>query len=319
MESVGLLINAETESERVAALKGLSGSLRVRIEELAERVMTLLTPLELSIDFSDQDIEIVDVDDAQLRLTALIKEVDEMIASRRSRALGRGGYRVVLVGAANAGKSTLFNRLLGRDAAITSDESGTTRDYLEGDIEVGGVRFRLVDTAGVDQTSAGVEEAAAHLRDLEIESADITLVVAKGTDPAAIMGSVWGAHLLVRTHADVTEAVDRTEAPDKPDTVWVSGLTGAGIGELQEAIRQRAGCLQVARSGGLVLNQRHAEALGRCGGALRRAAEGLLGDDVVELVAADLREALHELERINGRDYDEELLDGILRDFCIGK
>ncbi len=319
MESVGRLINAETEAERRIALKGLAGALGGRITELARRVMTLLTPLELSIDFSDQDIEIVNHDDAAEQLAGLISDIEEMLRSRHSTSLRHGGCRVVIYGDANAGKSTLFNCLLGHEAAITSEEAGTTRDHLEGDVKLENLSVCLVDTAGVLERGGEIDAALTESRAVELASADLVIAVTKGQIPYAEVSALPCPVLKVRTHADCFSSEQLAEFCEADDALWVSSPTGVGIEELQSEIVQRLRTLDALHSGALVLNQRHADALAGCAEALRRARSGLEEDGLVELIAADLREGLHSIELLNGADYDADLLDSILRDFCVGK
>lgn len=318
MESVALLVNAETESERRAALKGLGGALGSRINELARAVIALLTPLELSIDFSDQDIEIIDSTNAAAELSRLLSDVDEMLQTRAAAPRARGALRVVLLGAANVGKSTLFNALLGHDAALTGEEVGTTRDYLEGDLTLGEFKLRLVDTAGVQSHADRIEEAAAVKSQSEAWAADLRLYVARGNEPFLSSVESGAPTLSLRTFADTVPHSERL-GDGLRNELWVSGVSHEGIHELKEAIVARLQRGDYARSGALLLNQRHVDALTLCREALERGLSGFVDDQGRELVAADLREALHALEAITGADHDAAVLDGILRDFCIGK
>lgn len=331
-EAVLAAIRARDDAELRRAQSALMGGLAREVAGLVDRLVLLLAPLELALDFSDQDVEIVAFDDHGRRIAALAEDVGRLAHPDRGGAR-RTLRRVVLRGPANAGKSTLFNALLGRDAAIAAPVRGTTRDVLTGEIAIDGVNVVLVDTAGDDVHDSALDIAAGRARERALLEADLILEVrdprteeatsggAAGTSPGRTTGaapdrSAAGVpSLLVRTFADLASF-----AASSAGEIVVSGATGRGIPELRKAI----GAALRGTAGGddapfLVTDRTAAEAR-RAVDALDRAA-AVIGVEPPEFAASDLREALRSLLAVSRPDPadPDPVLDLIFREFCIGK
>lgn len=309
-EAVAALIHARTEAERRAAVAVLDGEVSRTIEDLSDALMRVLTPMELDLDFSDQDIDIIDHSAAAQQIRSIATRVARLLAERASVVRRDGPRRVLLSGPANAGKSSLFNALVGADAAIVSDRAGTTRDFLEAEVALDGLDVVLVDTAGDDFEGGAVDAAAHGLRAREAERADLVVSVRNGLDAKSGVGAT--GDVLVLTRADLLDAGER-------DGLVVSSKTGEGLEHLRAAIAERLCLEKEAPHSSVHLQQRHRGCYQRVHEALERAAEAADSGFGAELVAADLREALTALAEITGADHVDGVLDRVFRDFCIGK
>lgn len=312
-EGIADLIDAETEAQRVQALRQLDGALGRQVAAWRETGIDLLAGAEAALDFADEG----DVDDADLdaalsgRATALRDAIRAALADGRRGERLREGFCVVLAGAPNAGKSTLLNALSGRDAAIVSDIPGTTRDAIEVRCDLGGLPVVLVDTAGLRDTADAIEAEGVKRTQSRIRSADLVLhlVPADGKADAGRFADV--PVLLVRTKADL--------APEVPGEggLAISAVTGAGLDALLDAI-QAAAQTALGQGDALVTRERHREALSRAAAHLDRVATAAAGFPP-ELVAEDLRLAVRALGEVGGHVGVEEMLDRLFAGFCIGK
>ena len=331
-EAVLAAIRARDDAELRRAQSALMGGLAREVAGLVDRLVLLLAPLELALDFSDQDVEIVAFDDHAALIAALAEDVGRLARPDRGGG-GRTLRRVVLRGPANAGKSTLFNALLGRDAAIATPVRGTTRDVLTGTVAIDGVNVVLVDTAGDDVEESALDLAAGRARERALLEADLILEVRDGRAKenaaagAARPSSSWadadassfmaaGAPTLrVRTFSDLVP-----EAEASAGAVFVSGTTGAGIPELRAAI----GAALRRSAGGddapFLVTERTAADAARAVGSLERAAVAIVTEPP-EFAASDLRAALRALLAVSRPDPadPDPVLDLIFREFCIGK
>ncbi len=300
-EAVERVIAAEGESERRAALEQLRGGFSRRLLALEQELLDLCADAEAGIDFVDQDIELLPFPEARRRADRLAQKLLDLRVESAAGGTVPGRPRVVLYGAPNAGKSTLFNVLSG-SAAIVSELPGTTRDLLEADAELG-VPVRLVDTAG-DREAGGIEGEAVRRSRSALEGADLVLVIGESDGAPAEPRGV--PVLRVRSKCDLSPA--STEA-----ALRVSAKTGEGIDELRRAVGRR-----LAGAGGpgarFRVSVRQQALLEEAGEALSRTAPAGL-----EFLAADLRAALVALGGITGREVDEALLDRIFSRFCLGK
>ncbi|GJE43082.1 tRNA uridine-5-carboxymethylaminomethyl(34) synthesis GTPase MnmE [Methylobacterium soli] len=310
-EGIADLIDAETEAQRRQALRQLEGALGRQVAAWRARAIDVLAATEAALDFSDEG----DVDEAALG-SALFQQAkdlrDEIAAAladgRRGERL-REGFTVVIAGPPNAGKSTLLNALSRRDAAIVSAVPGTTRDMIEVRCDLGGLPVLLVDTAGLRETADAVEAEGIARTRARMGSADLVLRLTPPEGGEGAPSEPSGRVLSVRTKADLVAQTS--------DGLSVSGLTGAGLDRLLEAIQAEA---QAAFGQGdaLVTRERHREALTRCVAHLDRVVRGE-EQALPELVAEDLRLAVRALGEVGGHVGVEEMLDRLFAGFCIGK
>ena len=320
-EAVMDLVSAQGDRAARAAAEQLSGALGRRVDAIWEDLLALCADLEATLDFTDEEAEglaaPIRFDE---RAAAIAGSLRDLAATARTGRLLREGALVVLSGPPNAGKSTLFNRLLGERRAIVAPEAGTTRDSLEETLLLGGIPVRLVDTAGLREAGSAVErEGVERARDLAAR-ADLVLALRpadEAPDDRAGVRSDGPRTLFVETKADLRPA-SRAEA-DAP--LRVSAVTGEGIPELERAILAALGTDPAAGEGGVAVSERHAALLREAAASVDEARA--IFDDGAEAAAvpaADrLRDAAESLARITGRSYTESLLDAVFGRFCVGK
>ena len=308
VEGLADLIDAETEAQRRQALRSLEGETGQAVGRWREDIISAMALMEAAIDFSDESDVSEKVIADGLKLAQSIRDQieSELQKPERPERL-RDGYRIVLAGPPNAGKSTLLNALARRDAAIVSPVAGTTRDVIEVHLDLGGYPVLLVDTAGLRDSEDVVEREGIRRTQDRIADADLVLwLQAPGGEPCPFGGSNV---LVVGTKADLGEA----EA-----TMSVSATTGAGIDALLALLQERAERVFASGEGVLITRERHRAALQEALLCLGRALEGD-AEGATELVAEDLRLAARALGRITGEVDVEEVLDRLFSGFCIGK
>ena len=317
-EGIADLVAAETEAQRRQALAQMEGGLHRLYDGWRERLMAQRAQVEAAIDFSDQDLGSDPMVAAGPALAALEAEIAAHLDDSRRGERLREGFCIAIVGAPNAGKSSLLNRLAGRDAAIVSTRAGTTRDVVEVRLDLAGWPVTLADTAGLRESSDEIESEGVRRALARAASADLSLIVFDGgrwpeanPQSVALLGD---DALAVLNKTDLLP----TPAPMAVGTHparGVSCLTGAGIDGLLEALTD-----EIARrfppGGAPVLTRaRHRKAVIECWEALTRAIAG----PADERLAEELRLAARALGRITGRVDVEAVLDLVFRDFCIGK
>ncbi|MDG1691504.1 MAG: tRNA uridine-5-carboxymethylaminomethyl(34) synthesis GTPase MnmE [Alphaproteobacteria bacterium] len=318
-EAIADLIDAEGGAQQAQALRQMSGSLRQLMESWRETLKTTLAHVEADIEFADEDLPGGLGQRALEGVPELAAAMQAHLQDTRGLAL-RDGLRVALLGAPNAGKSSILNRLSGKDAAIVSARAGTTRDVIEVAMVLGGVPVTLVDTAGLREAGDDIEREGVRRAKLEAEAADIRLLVLS-PDTRAPQGEVeatQAADLVICNKADLG-AVPAAELGSFAggDTLSLSTLTGEGetalLAALQGLVTQRTG----AKEAPVLTRERHRQALSEACTALERALA--IADTGLELAAEDLRLAQRALGRITGAVDIEQLLDIVFADFCIGK
>lgn len=325
-EAVMDLIHARSERALAAANRQLRGSLGRRMDELIALLLNSLAVIEAYIDFPEEDLP----EENRAALVAQLKELraktERLAATNHYGQILREGIRTVIIGEPNAGKSSLLNRLVGRERALVSPEPGTTRDYIEETIVLGQHALRLVDTAGLNAQAGALERRGIEKTFEQAGEADLFLWVVDAT--AAALPAL-PAHLRDRiSPVNTVTAFNKVDlappgaAPDGgvPNPVWVSALRGEGIESLVQALEVRAESFRTeVGEDWVAINARHADALGRAGLALESALTGLAGGMSSELVSSHLRDALAAFGEIAGRIDNERMLDVLFSSFCIGK
>jgi len=322
-EAVADLIHSRTELAAAAAQEQLAGHLSRRINLLRDNVMNILAHVEAHIDFPDEDIAPDKREKMTGRLRAALALTDELLRTAGEGRLLRRGIRAAIIGRPNVGKSSLLNRLLGRDRAIVSPIPGTTRDTIEETASVRGIPVVFIDTAGLRETADGIEAEGVRRGRDALAAAELILHVLDGSEPLEafdrqLLAEFAGRpRLLARNKSDLPR---RLELPAGLASLDVCCLTGAGVEELKDAIKGtvwagaiRAEMLQV------MINSRHEDALRRARAAAERALAALRDDAGLELAAVDLRAAANAVGEIVGKTTTEDLLDSIFSQFCIGK
>ncbi|WP_095083888.1 tRNA uridine-5-carboxymethylaminomethyl(34) synthesis GTPase MnmE [Mesorhizobium sophorae] len=317
-EALADLVNAETEAQRRFAVQNAEGVQSELYLSWRRRLIHARAMIEAEIDFADEDDVPGSVSDTVWSdVRAMIDEIDRHVAGFRAAEIIRDGFEVVILGAPNAGKSSLFNALARRDAAIVTDEPGTTRDLLEVVLDLEGLRVRLTDTAGLREAAGKVEAIGIEKARAKADSADLLLLLQDVAEPQAL-ASIPSAipALQVGTKRDLLDSQAAASVAKRYDHV-ISVVDGAGVDALLAEIGWRAA--RAAGSAGDILPSRlrHVELLGEANRHLHRAVDGrAIGQ---ELRAEELRLAADRLGRIVGAIDVEDMLDVIFAQFCIGK
>jgi tRNA modification GTPase len=316
-EGLADLIDAETEAQRRQALRQSSGALRKLYDGWRSWLIEALAAIEAELDFSDEgDVPEAVAARARSVVGALRDEIATHLADRRGGEILRDGFRVVIAGPPNAGKSSLMNALARRDVAIVSEEAGTTRDVIEVRLDLGGFPVILMDTAGIREAAGAIEQEGIRRALDRAREADLVLWIADAT----AIRDADPRELDLPSGVPVLKAINKidiaTASPGK-DAVPLSVLTGEGLQRLIEELTKGARKAVSIGESPAITRARHRLELERCATALCRFLEGDFVD--LELRAEDLRTAAAALGRLTGRVDVEDILDKIFADFCIGK
>lgn len=315
-EAVDDLIRADTDRQRRQALRHLKGLLGERAESWRQQIIEASALIEAGIDFSDEGDVAADLMAPALRKVAALRaEIEEtLISSAQSERL-RDGLTVAIAGPPNAGKSTLLNRLARREAAIVSPYAGTTRDVIEVHLDLDGYPVTLIDTAGLRDTEDPVEQEGVRRARERARTSDLVLWLVDAAGEAAPPQAtddhapVW----IVRNKIDLVGGVGE----GRPEGFAISAASGEGVAGLVETLVAYARDFFGSGETALVSRARHRTLLRETAEALRRAEQAAGQGD--ELIAEELRIAIHSLGRLTGRVDVEDVLDVIFREFCIGK
>ncbi len=329
-EAVADLIASNTEASRKAALQNIRGGFSHALQQIRDELLQFSALVELELDFAQEDVEFAD----RTRLFELLytaqNKVQQLLLSFKLGNVIKNGVQVAIIGKPNAGKSTLLNALLNEDRAIVSEIAGTTRDTIEEVLNINGILFRLIDTAGIRQHSSDIIENMGMEKSLEkMRQADIVIYlfdVNETTDEelnkaATDMQQQNIRFILVGNKADkgYQPPVTSYQLPQQVIPVCISAKENANIEALKEKLFSTAVQEQSLSQQTLVTNARHIAALEKVQEALHDIVNGLNNQLPGDLLAADIRTALHYLGEITGEITNEHQLDYIFSKFCIGK
>ncbi len=353
-EAVADVIASQNAAAHRIAFKQMKGGFSSELRNMRGELLELVSLMELELDFSEEEVEFADRSRLDSLLEQIIMHVTRLIDSFRLGNAIKNGVPVAIAGATNTGKSTLLNALLGEDRAIVSDVHGTTRDTIEETLNIGGVLFRFIDTAGLRETTEIVEkigiertfkkisEASIVLgmvdltRDLETTCETVRSIVEKvdfscqklvfllnKTDISEVNNNVSTINYIVSLfdNKGISCRLTSSSSDLEPDVqiIPISAKTGSGIPDLRSVLAASQRDLLADSDTTLVTNQRHVQALTDARTSLHRVREGLAAGLPTDLAAQDIREAIYHLGSIVGEISTDEVLGNIFANFCIGK
>ncbi len=322
-EAVADIIRARTEASLRVAVNQLNGSLASEVKEIREKLMHALAYLEAVIDFPEEDIPPQDVEGP---LEEAARDLEALLEEAKRGIIYRQGIHVAIVGRPNVGKSSLLNTLLRTDRAIVTPIPGTTRDTLEETVDLDGIPFVLVDTAGIDETDNVIEQQGIERSRAAVQQADMALLVVDGSEQVTEADRQVAALCVDKPSIVVVNKEDlpivcryRDILPDAPH-ITISALRRTGISELEELV------VDTVLSGRIVTgetpvasNPRHRALFRRALESVNHAQEAARRGLPADFLTIDISEAVDALGRVTGETASEELLESIFSDFCIGK
>ena len=323
-EAVADLIASTNQATHQIAMSQLRGHFSSKLAQLREQLLKLTSLLELELDFSDhEDLEFADRSELLELAKTIDNHVNRLAYSFQTGQALKQGIPVAIVGKTNVGKSTLLNRLLKDDRAIVSDVHGTTRDTIEDTIDINGITFRFIDTAGIRQTQDEVEQIGITRTYAAIDKARIVLWIID-TEPSneeindLLQRTENKKLIVIKNKAD--KADNNSYNSLKLPFITISAKFGTGIDELEQAIYEAADIPALTENDIIVTNARHYDALVRAHNSIQRVIDGLQMQLSGDLLSEDLRQALDTLAEITGGQITpNEVLGNIFKNFCIGK
>lgn len=324
-ESVADLIASNTKASQNAALKNMRGGFSNVLSGLREELIKFSSLIELELDFAEEDVEFADRHQFSLLISHIEETVDKLLESFKLGNVIKNGVSVAIVGKPNAGKSTLLNTLLNENRAIVSDIAGTTRDTIEEVININGILFRLIDTAGIREHSQDVIENMGVLKSKEkIRQADIVLYLydvnemgAKELSETIVSVKEQNPNIIVAANkADLfNDELDQHSMNE----IFISAKQKTGVEELKTKLFAMAGGAGVNNENVIVTNARHYAALQEIFKSLKEIKSGLSSKISGDLLSIDINRCLYYIGEISGEVTNEDRLDYIFSKFCIGK
>ena len=332
-EAVADLIASSSQASHRVAMNQMRGGFASKLAELRDKLLQFVSLVELELDFAEEDVEFANRQKLYELTEEIEREIDKLARSFQLGNAIKNGIPVAIIGETNAGKSTLLNLLLNEEKAIVSDIHGTTRDVIEDTVNINGVTFRFIDTAGIRHTTDTIETLGIERTYQKIAQASIVLWMIDLTTPTeeintlaqSIIPKLVDKHvLLLLNKSDLLSESEREEKqhllPElKAERLFISAKKRQNTDQLQQLLLKAADIPQIGEHDVVVTNLRHYEALRNALEAVRRVKEGLDTGITSDFISQDIRECMFYLGEITGQISTDEILGNIFSKFCIGK
>ena len=326
-EAVADLIASSSESSRKVAMNQMRGGFRDEIQDLRHQLLNFISLIELELDFSEEDVEFADRKQLKILTDKIGNHLKTLIDSFKLGNVIKNGIPVAIIGEPNVGKSTLLNALLNEDKAIISDIPGTTRDSIEDVINLQGVLFRFIDTAGIRETEDTIENLGIERTFSKVEKAEIVLLMVDAIHDdlqnriTEIENKIADKKLLIIINKiDVADRENTgEELKSNYQSIEISAKYRKNIQKLIDKLLEISNIANIKQGDTIVSNTRHYEALSKAYEAIERVSEGIDSLIPTDFLAMDIREVLHYLGEISGEITNDEILGNIFKNFCIGK
>ena len=324
-ESVMDIINSETNEARKLAISSLKGNISKLIETFRENLLNLLSQIEVNIDYPEYyDIEVVTKENIQKEITNMKKELNNLIQESNNVIPIKEGIKTVILGKPNVGKSSILNKLLNEDKAIVTDIAGTTRDIVEGKINLDGIILNIIDTAGIRKTDDKVEKIGVEKSLSLIDESDLVIVVLNNNEKLSQEDKEILEKTKDKTRIIVVNKVDLEEKIDLPkeldNVVYTSTIKDNGVGELKNLIKKLFNVEKIKTKDSTYLsNSRQISLAKQALKSLESAEKGIEENIPIDMIEIDLKETFDLLGNIIGIEYSEEIIDNLFKNFCVGK
>ncbi|WP_026899419.1 tRNA uridine-5-carboxymethylaminomethyl(34) synthesis GTPase MnmE [Daejeonella oryzae] len=324
-EAVADLIASDSKASHQMAMQQMRGGFSNELQHLRDQLIHFASMIELELDFGEEDVEFANRDDLKGLIYQINRIIQKLISSFEQGNVLKNGVPVVIAGKPNVGKSTLLNALLNEERAIVSEIAGTTRDTIEDEMNIRGINFRFIDTAGIRDTLDIIEAKGVERTHEKIKLAKLIIYL---VDPEqeiediyqqiAYLNDLQTPYLALVNKMDLLNPDQQSSLSDL-DLVYISARNKEGIEELKDQILQKVNLLQINSDDVLISNIRHLEALEKTQESLNRVLENIGSPVTSDFLAMDIKQALYYLGEITGQVTTDDLLETIFSKFCIGK
>jgi len=331
-EAVADLISSESQASHQLAIQQMRGGFSNELKQLREQLIHFASMIELELDFSEEDVEFANRDDLRILISRLLSNISNLIRSFELGNVIKNGVPVVIAGKPNVGKSTLLNVLLNEERAIVSDIAGTTRDTIEDEVNIEGIVFRFIDTAGIRETQDIVETKGVERTFEKIKSSAVVFYLFDATETSGtefdkivkdlkIVIQEHNGHLiLVCNKVDLgQQEILKVQFEVYPEMIFISAKEKLNIQHLEDALLEAVNINALNSSEVIISSLRHHDALLKTAAALEKVLYGIENPVTSDFLALDIKQALYYLGEITGQVTTDDLLENIFSKFCIGK
>ncbi len=325
-ESVMDIINAKTDNSRKLSINQLDGRVSKIIKDFRQELLELIANIEVNIDYPEyEDIEVMTIESIKSNMNNIEEKLNKIVKESESGKIIRDGIKTVIIGRPNVGKSSILNKLLDYDKAIVTDIAGTTRDIVEGEINLDGILLKLVDTAGIRETTDIVEKIGVDRSYKEIEDADLVIMVLTNNEELTdydreILDKIKGKNsIVVINKSDLEDKLDVKDIDNK-NIIKINTIEDDKIDILKDKIKELFNLDSIIKGDYTYLsNARQISLAKECLNILKDVKEAVEREDPVDLIEIDIKRIWNTLGEITGDNYDDELIDQLFSQFCLGK